>query len=94
MKKRIKKPVTPEQIANAADLAYFGQSNKVIKRETDMTDGQIAYRLHEEKIRMDLPQGLRMMWRNGMWPIVPRIIKDHSAIIRKDMERRKLEAQQ
>ncbi len=75
----------PQQLL--LNMARLGLTNREICRETGYSDSQVTYALHKAKLSAEMDQGFRMRWRYGNDPLMPRILRDYSAIMVKDIER-------
>lgn len=72
--------------AQCVALAQLGQSDKVIMRDLELSQGQIQYRLHKAKTLEGYDHGYRTQWRNGESEVVQQIKRDMLAVIRKDIQ--------
>ena len=74
--------------ATCVALAALGQSDKVIMRELNLTQGQIQYRLHKAKTVEGYANGYRVQWRNGESDIVHQVKRDILKVLRADIQAR------
>jgi hypothetical protein len=72
----------------AVAMGKIGASTKAIKSECNLSDHQIAYRLNKAKELEQRDQGYRTAYRNGESPEFRKIMRDHMAVIKADIEYR------
>lgn len=70
------------------NMARIGMCTREIMRVTGYTECQVTYALHKAKVTAEMEQGFRMRWRWGNDPLAERILRDYSAIMVREIERK------
>lgn len=70
------------------NMARIGLSTKEIMRVTGYSECQVVYALHKAKVSAEMEQGFRVRWRCGNDPLTERILRDYSAIMVREIERK------
>ena len=68
-------------------LAQLGQSNRVIRQDCKLSDGEIGYGLSKAQAIMGLKGGYRRAWSDGTSPICQQVKRDLLAVLRQEVQR-------
>ena len=58
-----------------------------MNRVTNLSYGQITYRVRLLKKSLDMDQGLRVAWRSGNHPLFHKILRDYQSVMLADLRR-------